>query len=206
MLAPYMFVIPLERGATFIFSLLLYKINIIWIMHLTLTWYTHNLRHCLSLARDTYCFMYTIYWGFQHVLRFSTSIPHWQISQLGSCVQQDPFECVLETVNRQPSVRRIWIDVSTALLQTNVADYVTLNVHMNGVPQTVLSAYSGHLHVLTVGNEIFPAIFLDKKCYAVMADRKKVSTMQEVGIPVSAVGQGGKAGPQPSTFSDPVTH
>ena len=46
----------------------------------------------------------------------------------------DLFECVLETVSRQPSVRRIWIDVSTALLQTNVADYVTLNVHMNGVP------------------------------------------------------------------------
>ena len=44
----------------------------------------------------------------------------------------DPFECVLETVSRQPSVRRIWIDVNTALLQTNVADYVTLNVHMQG--------------------------------------------------------------------------
>ena len=41
---------------------------------------------------------------------------------------------VLETVSRQPSTPRIWINVSTALLQTNVADYATLNVHMNGVP------------------------------------------------------------------------
>ena len=46
----------------------------------------------------------------------------------------DPFERVLESISRQPSFRRIWIDVSTALLQTNVADYATLNVHMNGVP------------------------------------------------------------------------
>ena len=53
-----------------------------------------------------------------------------------------PFECVLETVSRQPSVRRI-----------------------------------------------FPAEFLDKKCYAVMADRKKVFTMQGVGTLVSPVGQ-----------------
>ena len=56
--------------------------------------------------------------------------------------------------------------------------------------------------MVTVGKRIFPAKFLDKKCYAVMADRKKVFTMQVVGIPVSAVGQGGKAGPQPSSSSD----
>ena len=36
-----------------------------------------------------------------------------------------------------------------------------------------LSAYSGHLHVVTVGNGIFPAKLLDRKCYADMADRKK---------------------------------
>ena len=41
----------------------------------------------------------------------------------------DPFECVLETVSRQPSVQRIWMDVSAALLQTNVADYVTQCTH-----------------------------------------------------------------------------
>ena len=82
----------------------------------------------------------------------------------------DPFESVLETVSRQPPVRRIWIGVSRALLQINVADYVTHNIHMNEVPKTVLSAYSGHLHVVTVGNGIFPEKFLDKKCYAVMAD------------------------------------
>ena len=46
----------------------------------------------------------------------------------------DLFKCVLEAVSHLPSVRRIWIDVSTALLQTNLADNVTLNVHMNGVP------------------------------------------------------------------------
>ena len=54
-----------------------------------------------------------------------------------------------------------------------MADYVTLNVHMNGVPETVLSAYSGHLYVVTVGNGIFPAKFLDKICYSIMANRKK---------------------------------
>ena len=85
----------------------------------------------------------------------------------------DPFEGVLETVSHQPSVRRIWFDVSTVLLQTNVADYVTLNVHMNVVPLAVLSAYSRHFHMVTVGNGIFSAKFLDKKFYAVMADRKK---------------------------------
>ena len=35
-----------------------------------------------------------------------------------------------------------------------------------------------------------------------MADRKEVFTMQGVEIPVSAVGQSGKAGPQPSSSSD----
>ena len=35
-----------------------------------------------------------------------------------------------------------------------------------------------------------------------MTYRKKVFTMQGVGIPVSAVGQGGKAVPQPSSSSD----
>ena len=109
---------------------------------------------------------------------------------------------MLKTVSRQPPVWRIWFDVSISLLQTNVTDYVTLNLHINGVPYTVLSAYSGHLHVVTVGNGIFLAKFLDKKCYAIMADRKKVFTMQGVGIPESAVGQGGKAGPQPSSSSD----
>ena len=56
--------------------------------------------------------------------------------------------------------------------------------------------------MVTVGNGIFLAKFLDKKCYAVMADRKKVLTTQGSGIPVSAVGQGGKADPQTSSSSD----
>ena len=43
---------------------------------------------------------------------------------------------------------------------------------------------------------------LDKKCYAVMADSKKVFTIQIVGIPVSAVSQGEKAGSQPSSSSE----
>ena len=42
----------------------------------------------------------------------------------------------------------------------------------------------------TVGNGIFPAKFLDKKYYGLIADRKKV------------VGQGGDAGPQPSSSSE----
>ena len=56
--------------------------------------------------------------------------------------------------------------------------------------------------MVTVDNRIFQAKFLDKKCYAVVVDRKKVFTMQGVEIPVPAVGQGGKAGPQPSSSSD----
>ena len=56
--------------------------------------------------------------------------------------------------------------------------------------------------MVTVGNGIFPTKFLDKTCYAVMTDRNKVFKMQEVGIPISAVGQDGKAGPQPSLSSD----
>ena len=53
--------------------------------------------------------------------------------------------------------------------------------------------------MVTVGNGIFSTKFLDKKCNAVMADRKKVFTIQGVGIPVSAVYQGEKVGPQPSS-------
>ena len=53
-----------------------------------------------------------------------------------------------------------------------------------------------------VGNEIPLAKFLDKKCYAVMTYRKKLFTMQGVRIPVSAVVQGEKAGPEPSSSSD----
>ena len=56
--------------------------------------------------------------------------------------------------------------------------------------------------MVTVGNGIFPAKFLDKKCYAAFVDRKKVFTMQGVGIPVSPIGQGGKAGPQLSSYND----
>ena len=44
-----------------------------------------------------------------------------------------PYERVFETISHQPSVRRNGIDVSTALPQTIVADYVTLNVRMNEV-------------------------------------------------------------------------
>ena len=158
-------------------------------MHLTLMWYmvhlifvTVFLYHGIHIVL---CKQFTENFSRSYDFRHVSSIDRFSY-YVAVCYKLvfefsgfDPFECLLETVSRQLSVWRIWIDVSTALLQTNVADYVTLSVHMNGVPQTILSAYSGHLHVATVGNGIFPAKFLDEKCYAVMADRKKCLPCRE---------------------------
>ena len=58
---------------------------------------------------------------------------------------------------------------------------------------------------MTVGNGIFPAKSMDKKYYAVMADRIEVFTMQGVEILISAVGQGGKASLQPSSSSNRIS-
>lgn len=49
----------------------------------------------------------------------------------------------------------------------------------------------------------YPAESLDHGCHAVMADtRRTCVTMQGIGYPVSAAGQGGKAGPQASSSSN----